>query len=66
MTVNLHNHGSIWLVEAMDPESLNWLEVNTDPDATWWTNCSLAVEPRYLGALVIGMENAGIQVDSAN
>lgn len=53
----LENHGTIALVRPLTPECRQWLDENTD--GTWFGG-ALAVEPRYVDDLLLGLEEAAI------
>lgn len=56
----VENHGSLCLVHPISQDAKNWIDEHVDPDAQWFGG-GLAVEPRYLSALVDGMRDAGLQ-----
>lgn len=53
------NCGSIALVTPLHREAAVWLEEHTDG---LWHGGGLAVEPRYLGDLIEGIEGEGFTV----
>lgn len=53
--------GTIALVQPLTQVAEEWLTDNVDPEATWF-GTSLTVEPRYLEALVVGLQSAGFRV----
>lgn len=58
----VENHGTIFLVRALTESALAWLEAHTDGQ---WLGNGLAVEPRYVGALVEGLREHGFTVEAA-
>lgn len=55
----VENHGSIFLVRPETSTAREWLDEHTD--GTWFGG-ALAVEPRYVEALVDGMVGDGLEV----
>lgn len=53
----LEDRLSIVLVHPTSEEARAWLVANTD--GTWWGG-ALAVEPRYVEGLAMGLEDAGL------
>ena len=53
MEYRIECHGSLCIVQPLDGEAHEWLREHTD--GQWWGG-GLVVEPRYLKALVDGME----------
>lgn len=53
--------GTIALVQPLTKVAEEWLVENVDPEANWF-GTSLPVEPRYLEALVVGLQAAGFRV----
>jgi hypothetical protein len=56
------NHGSIWLARPMTDAGREWIDENFDSEAQWFFGGSLAVEPRYIGDIVEGMQADGLEV----
>lgn len=52
----VENHGTIWLVRPSNDDARTWLNEHTD--GTWFGG-ALAVEPRYVEALVEGITEHG-------
>lgn len=55
----VEDHGSIFLVQPLSDRALAWLEENLRGETQWFGR-ALAVEPRYLNALVEGMLDEGL------
>ena len=58
----VENHGTIFLVRPLTESALGWLTEHTD--GTWFGN-ALAVEHRYVSDLVVGLRDAGFNVEAA-
>lgn len=58
------NHFSFWTVLAVTRRARRWLSENVTGETTWLGD-SLFVEPRYIGDLVAGMREAGLDVSGA-
>jgi hypothetical protein len=54
-------HGSIYLVRPMSDAANAWIDENVQDDAQWFGH-SLAVEHRYILALIEGMQASGLNV----
>ncbi len=57
----VENHGSLCLVRPVTDAARDWIRDNVQEDAQY-LGLALAVEPRYIGALVDGMTAAGLEV----
>ena len=55
---DLLDHGPVILVRPTNEEARAWLKEVTPEDATWWVG-AIAVEPRYLPALIEGIIEEG-------
>lgn len=53
------DHGSICLLHPHTEAAREWIEQNVADDAQFFGN-ALAVERRYIGALIAGMESDGL------
>jgi hypothetical protein len=60
----LDNHGSIALLIPLTNAGREWLESNVNPEPWQWFGPGLAVEPRYLGALLNGALDDGLEVEA--
>ena len=58
----VEGHGSVVLVRPLTDDARAWLKEHTD--GTWFGG-ALAVEPRYVCNLVVGMRDAGFAVGAA-
>jgi hypothetical protein len=54
----LTNGGSIYLLRADSPAVEEWLEEHVGGETTYWAD-ALVIEPRYVAALVEGLEAEG-------
>ena len=60
--VIIENHGSIFLFRPRTGYAADWLRENVASEGWQWFGGALAVEPRYAGQLVCGIEDAGFSV----
>ncbi len=61
MDVSIANHGSIFLLRPLTRAASAWFEENIGGDAQWFGR-ALVVEPRYVGAIVEGLQEVGLEV----
>lgn len=61
MDVNVENHGSIVLVRPLTAQACQWCDDHIPDDAQWFGK-AVVVEPRYVAAIVQGMQNDGLTV----
>jgi hypothetical protein len=61
--VEVTYHGSVTLVRPLTPAAFSWLWSHVADDAMWFAG-ALAVEPRYLAALLDGMAGDGLHVSA--
>jgi hypothetical protein len=59
--ISIRNHGSVVVLTGVTPEGRAWLTDNIDPDAMRWGN-GFAVEPRYVGPILDGAADAGLEI----
>jgi len=59
--ISIVNHGSIVTVRPLTHAATQWLQDNTDG---MWFGGALVVEPRYVGDLVAGMVEEGMEVSA--
>lgn len=59
--VRVENHGSIVLLRAITVTGQDWLDGNVDPEAQVFGG-AIVVEPRYVGAIIDGMQEYGLVV----
>lgn len=52
------NHGSIWLVQAMNAEAREHIASHVSDEAQFFSG-ALVVEPRYVENLALGLSNEG-------
>jgi len=60
--VTVDNHGSIFLFHLHTKDARQWVKDFVDEEAQWFGG-ALAVECRYAGDLVGGMQGAGLIVE---
>lgn len=58
----LENHGSIFLLRPHTVAAERWLNEHMPDDAQYLGN-AVAVEPRYIAAIVEGARNDGLEVE---
>ena len=58
----IQNHGSIYLLEPKTPEADEWVEEHL-PDNAMWMGHSVAVEHRYIGNIIDGIQGDGLIVE---
>jgi hypothetical protein len=61
----VENHGSIFLLKPQTPSAISWVEEHIGQDngyQTFWPTC--VVEHRFIAAIVIGIQNDGLTVQS--
>lgn len=56
------DHGSVVLLAPVSRQAKAWVAEHLPDDAIWWNN-AVAVEPRYIGAIVDGIEADGFNVE---
>lgn len=73
--MQVQNHGSIALILPTTAAEAEWLEEHLDPDGPQWGSNLIvgpdgsywapgrAVEPRYLGDILAGAEDAGFTLE---
>jgi hypothetical protein len=59
--IRVEDHGSIVLLRPLNETADQWLGENLDPNALTFGN-AVAVEPRYVGPIVAGAREAGLEV----
>ncbi len=59
--VNIENHGSLVLIRPLTEAASDWLDENISEDAQHFGG-AVVVEPRYVEAIVEGMQNDGLEV----
>jgi hypothetical protein len=55
------NHSSIFLLYPLSPSAQSWIEENLPSDAQWFGN-AVAVEHRYIWAILEGIQSDGLVV----
>jgi hypothetical protein len=55
------NHGSVFLLIPITQSALTWIEENLPSDAQWFGN-GVAVEHRFIWAILEGIQNDGLGV----
>ncbi len=59
--VKIENHGSLVLIRPLTEAASDWLDENISEDAQHFGG-AVVVEPRYVEAIVEGMQNDGLEV----
>ena len=59
--VKIENHGSLVLLRPLTEAASDWLDENISEDAQHFGG-AVVVEPRYVEAIVEGMQNDGLEV----
>ena len=59
--VKIENHGSLVLLRPLTEAASDWLDENISEDAQHF-GAAVVVEPRYVEAIVEGMQNDGLEV----
>jgi len=59
--VKIENHGSLVLIRPLTEAASDWLDENISEDAPHFGG-AVVVEPRYVEAIVEGMQNDGLEV----
>ena len=59
--VKIENHGSLVLIQPLTEAASDWLDENISEDAQLFGG-AVVVEPRYVEAIVEGMQNDGLEV----
>jgi hypothetical protein len=57
------NHGSICLLYPLSKSARSWIKDNLPSDAQWFGN-AVAVEYRFIWAILEGIQNDGLAVQS--
>ena len=55
------NHGSVFLLRPISPSALAWIEEHLPPDRITFGN-AVVVEPRYVWAILVGIQDDGLAV----
>lgn len=58
----LHDHGSVCILVPITEAAEEWVFNNLDPEAMRW-GPGVAIEPRYVGAILAGIEEDGLRVE---
>jgi len=57
------NHGSVFLLTPVTQSAQSWIEENLPSGAQWFGN-GVAVEHRYIWAILEGIQNDGLAVQA--
>lgn len=57
----VENHGSILLLRGLTPECEQWIDERVGGEDRQEWNGAIVVEPRYIGAIVEGLEAEGFR-----
>jgi len=55
------NHFSVFLLRPVSPSAFAWIEEHLPPDRLTFGN-AVVVEPRYLWAILVGLQDDGLVV----
>lgn len=61
MDVRVINHGSLMMVYPLSEAAKAWVDEHI-PDDAQWMGPGFAVEPRYIGAILDGMQADGLDL----
>lgn len=61
LDIHVENNGSLWLIRPLTDAGREWIDENVSDDSQW-IGGALAVEPRYVQALVEGMQLDGLEI----
>lgn len=64
MDARITNHGSIILIHPRTKTAQDWIRENCQVEPWQYLGPNLAVEPRYCQAIVEGMQEAGLEVET--
>lgn len=64
MDYMVSHHGSICILTPVTTEALVWCDEHLPEDAQRWGQHGYVIEPRYLGAILAGLEEAGLSAGS--
>jgi hypothetical protein len=59
----VENHGSIFILTARTDAAKSWVEEFLPEDRQTWGPDGTAVESRYIGDIVAGIQNDGLEVE---
>jgi len=57
----VRDEGTLCLFCQLTPRARAWIDEHVQPDATWYGD-ALVVEHRYVWALAVGMNEAGLTI----
>lgn len=60
--LQVQNHGSIFILQAISNEGKQWVAEHIPADAQTWGVDGIVVEHRYIEAIVAGAINDGLEV----
>ncbi len=61
--IKVQNHGSIVLLTPRTDAAEEWFDEHLPADAQTWGLNSIVVEPRYVGAIIEGAAEAGLEIE---
>jgi hypothetical protein len=61
LDVTVEDHGSLWLFRPVTETAKTWIDDNVE-DAALWFGGALAVEARFVQAMIEGMLADGLEV----
>ncbi len=63
--VSVQNHGSICIINFTSKNAQAWREEHIPEEAQCWGQHGVAVEPRYVGDILEGIQNDGLIIAGA-
>ncbi len=63
LDVRIENHGTIATITALSAEAREWITENIECEPWQFFGGSVCAEPRYVQAIIDGMEAAGLRVE---
>jgi hypothetical protein len=60
--VQVENHGTIILLQPLTADAEDWIRENVNEGGMPRLGDALPVEPRYAGAIIEGMREAGLEI----
>jgi hypothetical protein len=62
MDIRVTNHLSLVILTGETDDGMSWLNDHLPLDAMRWGGCGFVVEPRYVGAILDGAHDDGLEV----
>lgn len=64
MDYTVSHHGSVCILTPITDAAREWCDEHLPEDAMRWGPHGYVIEPRYLGAIIEGLEEAGLSSGS--